>query len=133
MQKSQICVGFEHEYSILGQNLFGFRIRNICRHFVGLGSSIHISYIDICLLTENLLLCLILKFFPYRCLGRPRSQSHLYYSAKTIQATRVRQLSLGQDGKKRRHQKTRVEKIVNNTYLFYRSNILPRKINLYVQ
>ena len=34
----------------------------------------HISYIDICLLTENLLLCLILKFFPYSCLGRPRSQ-----------------------------------------------------------
>ena len=26
---------------------------------------------DICLLSENLLLCLILRFFPYSCLGRP--------------------------------------------------------------
>ena len=29
---------------------------------------------DICLLSENLLLCLILRFFPYSCLGRPISQ-----------------------------------------------------------
>ena len=29
---------------------------------------------DICLLSENLLLCLIARFFPYSCLGRPRSQ-----------------------------------------------------------
>ena len=29
---------------------------------------------DICLLLENLLLCLIARFFPYSCLGRSRSQ-----------------------------------------------------------
>ena len=29
---------------------------------------------DICLLLENLLLCLIARFFLYSCLGQPRSQ-----------------------------------------------------------